>query len=168
QFISLLTRFSTECGTKFEESIRYSFQRLNELEEADTVEKVILWLLTTGNSYIDLLTEKDADPQETIINRAIIYIRENYASQDLSLSTIASNCHISPSYLSRIFKQKKGHTITEQVNRTRIEEAKYILQDCDSTVSETAQKVGFADRSYFYKVFKKQVGLSPSVYKGRF
>jgi two-component system response regulator YesN len=168
EFISLLTRFSTECGTKFEESIRYSFQRLNELEEADTVEKVILWLLTTGNSYIDLLTEKDADPQETIINRAITYIRENYASQDLSLSTIASNCHISPSYLSRIFKQKKGHTITEQVNRTRIEEAKYILQDCDSTVSETAQKVGFADRSYFYKVFKKQVGLSPSVYKGRF
>jgi AraC-like DNA-binding protein/MoxR-like ATPase len=168
EFISLLTRFSTECGTKFEESIRYSFQRLNELEEADTVEKVILWLLTTGNSYIDLLTEKDTDPQDAIINRAISFIRENYASQDLSLSTIADSCHISPSYLSRIFKQKKGHTITEQVNRTRIEEAKHILQECDSTVNETAQKVGFADRSYFYKVFKKQVGLSPSTYKSKF
>lgn len=168
EFISLLTRFATECGTKFEESIRYSFKKLNELEEADTVEKVILWLLTTGNSYIDLLTEKDADPQETTINRAISYIRENYPSQELSLKAIATHCHISPSYLSRIFKQKKGYTITEQINRIRIEEARRLLQRTDLTVSETAKKVGFGDRSYFCKVFKKQIGLSPSDYKNRF
>ncbi|MGB4429398.1 MAG: PocR ligand-binding domain-containing protein [Thermacetogeniaceae bacterium] len=121
EFISLLTRFATECGTKFEESIRYSFKNLNELEEADTVEKVILWLLTTGDSYIDLLTAKDTDPQEAIINNAISYIKDNYSSPDLSLEKIAGHCHISPSYLSRIFKKKMGFSLTEQVNRTRIE-----------------------------------------------
>ncbi len=168
EFISLLTRFATECGTKFEESIRYSFKRLNELEEADTVEKVILWLLTTGNSYIDLLTEKDTDPQETIINNAISYIRINYPSQELSLKVIANHCHISPSYLSRIFKKKKGYTITEQVNRTRIEEARRLLQVSNSTIEEIALKAGFSDRSYFCKVFKKQVGLIPRYYKKRF
>ncbi len=168
EFISLLTRFATECGTKFEESIRYSFKRLNELEEADTVEKVILWLLTAGNSYIDLLTEKDTDPQETIINNAISYILTNYPSQELSLPVIADYCHISPSYLSRIFKDKKGYTITEQVNRTRIEEARHLLQVSNSTIEKIAKKVGFSDRSYFCKVFKKQVGLSPSDYKKRF
>lgn len=168
EFISLLTRFATECGTNFEESIRYSFKRLNELEEADTVEKVILWLLTTGNIYIDLLTEKDVDPQETIINNAVSYIRSNYPSQGLSLKIIADHCHISPSYLSRIFKQKKGYTITQQVNRTRIEEARHLLQVSDSTIEEIAKKVGFNDRSYFCKVFKKQVGLSPSDYRKRF
>lgn len=168
EFISLLTRFATECGTKFEESIRYSFKNLNELEEADTVEKVILWLLTTGESYIDLLTAKDTDPQETIINHAISFIRDNYSSQDLSLEVIANHCHISPSYLSRIFKKKMGFSLTEQVNRTRVEEAKRLLQVSDATVNETAANVGFADRSYFCKVFKKQVGLSPSDYKNRF
>lgn len=168
EFVSLLTRFATECGTKFEESIRYSFKNLNELEEADTVEKVILWLLTTGESYIDLLTAKDVDPQDTIINNAISFINDNYSSPDLSLEKIADHCHISPSYLSRIFKKKMGFSLTEQVNRTRIEEAKRLLQMSDATVNETAAKVGFTDRSYFCKVFKKQVGLSPSDYKNRF
>ncbi len=168
EFISLLTRFATECGTKFEESIRYSFKRLNELEQADTVEKAILWLLTTGDAYIDLLTAKEADPLETTVNQAISFIQENYTSVELSLKVIANQCGISPSYLSRIFKNKKGYTITEQINRTRIEEAKRILQGSDITVEETAKQVGFGDRSYFCKVFKKQVGLSPSDYKKRF
>jgi two-component system response regulator YesN len=84
------------------------------------------------------------------------------------LPVIADYCHISPSYLSRIFKDKKGYTITEQVNRTRIEEARHLLQVSNSTIEEIAKMVGFSDRSYFCKVFKKQVGLSPSDYKKRF
>ena len=116
EFISLLTRFATECGTKFEESIRYSFKNLNELEDADTVEKVILWLLTTGDSYIDLLTTKDTDPQETIINNAISFIKDNYSSPDLSLEKIAGHCHISPSYLARFLRKNgvQSHRTGEQ------------------------------------------------------
>lgn len=168
EFISLMTRFATECGTKFEESIRYSFNKLQELEQADTVEKVILWMLTTGNNYIDLLAINNIDPNEGVINQALSYIQEYYDSKDLSLQVIAEHCHISPSYLSRIFKQKKGCTITEHINKTRVEEAKHLLQQPDTTITDTAKKVGFSDRSYFSKVFKKIMGLSPSDYKKRF
>lgn len=168
EFISLMTRFATECGTKFEESIRYSFNKLPELEEADTVEKVILWMLTTANSYIDLLAVNNIDPNEGVINQVLSYIQEFYDSKDLSLEVIAEHCHISPSYLSRIFKQKKGYSITDQVNKTRIEEATHILQKSELTLADVAKKVGFSDRSYFSKVFKKIMGLSPSEYRKRF
>lgn len=169
EFISLLTRFATECGTRFEESIHYSFNRLQELKDADTVEKVILWLLATGDCFINLLTNNNnTDPNEMVIHQALSYIEENYSSEDLSLQEIAINCHISPSYLSRIFKRKRGYNITEQVNMVRIEKAKRLLQESDLAIVEAAKRVGFSDRSYFCKVFKKLVGLSPSDYKKRF
>jgi len=89
-------------------------------------------MLTTGNNYIDLLAINNIDPNEGVINQALSYIQEYYDSKDLSLQVIAEHCHISPSYLSRIFKQKKGCTITEHINKTRVEEAKHLLQQPDT------------------------------------
>jgi two-component system response regulator YesN len=129
------------------------------------VEKVFLWLLTIGNSYIDLLTEKTSDESDLVINRALTYIQQNYSSQGLSLKEVAGAIYVSPPYLSRLFKKRKGYNLTEHINRVRIEQAKQLLQQPESKIAEVATLVGFADRSYFCKVFKQLVGVSPNEYK---
>lgn len=168
EFISSLARLATECGIKFEESFRYGMLRFSELEEADTVEKVFLWLLSTGNSYLDLLAEQKEDEGEAVIRKAIAYIEDNYGSPDLSLEEISKACYISPNYLSRLFKKKRGCTLMEHLRNVRINQAKLLLQEGDMTMSEVAQSVGYSDRTYFCKVFKQVVGLSPAEYRRRF
>lgn len=168
EFIGSLARLATECGIKFEESFRYGMLKFNELEEADTVEKVFLWLLSTGNSYIDLLASQKEDEGEAVIKKAMTYIQNNYGSPDLSLEEISKACYISPTYLSRLFKKKKGYTLMEHIRNVRIAQAKLLLQERDLTMSEVAQSVGYSDRTYFCKVFKQVVGLSPTEYRKKF
>ncbi len=168
EFVGSLARLATECGIKFEESFRYGMLKFNELEKADTVEKVFLWLLSTGNSYIDLLADQKKDEGEAVIKKAMSYIQNNYVSPDLSLEEISKACYISPTYLSRLFKKKKGYTLMEHIRNVRIEQAKLLLQERDMTTSEVAQSVGYSDRTYFCKVFKQVVGLSPNEYRKKF
>lgn len=165
EFISFLSRTSTECGVEFEKSIQFGISRLKDLETANTVEKVMLWLLTTGNSYIEMLGEHNCTDSQTTITKAIAYVQNNYASQNLSLKAVAKGIYISSSYLSRQFKQEKGCSMTEYINRVRIERAKELLLETQKTNDDIANNVGYKDRSYFCKVFKQIVGVTPNEYR---
>lgn len=165
EFVISLGRLATEFGVKFEESFRYGILKFKQLEEADTVEKVFLWLLSIGNSYIDVLAKHTTSESEAVVKKAVGYIEEHYASPDLSLDEIAKAAFISPTYLSRLFKKKMGYTLMEHIRNIRIDRAKQLLQQPDKNTTEVAHSVGYSDRSYFCKVFKQIVGLSPNEYR---
>ncbi|MNC61757.1 HTH-type transcriptional activator Btr [compost metagenome] len=59
-----------------------------------------------------------------------------------------------------------GDTFTEYINRYRIEKAKELLRTTPSKVHEIARNVGYWETGYFYKQFKKYMGISPTEYKG--
>lgn len=166
EFIGLLVRLSTESEMDFNESIRISSPKFGELEEADTLEKVMLWLLNAGNSYIEeLLAQNGLDNGNDTINKAVFFIQNNFTSATLSLAEVSKACFISPAYLSRLFKKEKGYSITKHINNVRIEQAKLLLQTPEITVMDVAYRVGYNDRSYFNKVFKQITGLSPNEYR---
>lgn len=167
EFISHLARLATESGLKFEDSMTYSLLKIKELEEADTVEKVFLWLLTICDYYVDILSKNVDDHHEKLVTKAISYIEENYQMQGLSLKDVAEATYTSPAYLSRLFKKEKGVTLTDYLNNIRIEKAKMLLQHNKKTIEEIASEVGYKDRSYFCKIFKQIVGVSPKEYRNR-
>lgn len=165
EFISFLTRLATECGVKFEELMVLNDLRLKELDEADTVEKVVLWLLAVGKSLIELIAKKYEAEGDSVLNRVINYIQKNYVSENLSIKEVAKATYITPAYLGRLFKKSIGYSFTEYVNRVRVDKAKTMLRKTDQTTEMIAKNVGFKERSYFCKVFKKYVGLSPNEYR---
>lgn len=82
------------------------------------------------------------------------------------LTRISEQIGFSPSYTSRMFKQLTDLTITEYLNRLRIEKAKQFLKDHPHLkVYEVAHLVGFQDQMYFQKMFKKLCGMTPKQYK---
>ncbi|EHI57997.1 helix-turn-helix domain-containing protein [Hungatella hathewayi] len=99
-----------------------------------------------------------------LIQRVLIMIEANLAS-DLSLKAIAGELNINASYLSHLFKKEVGITLTEYVNKTRIEESLVCLNGTDMQIQAIGQKVGIYDLAYFTKLFKKQIGMSPSDYR---
>lgn len=166
EFISSLARLATECGLDFEKSFSYSSSKLKELESADTTEKVVLWLVSMGYFYIDLISRNQkTDETEDVLNRSIDYIQKNYTSADITLDEIAQASYVSSAYLNRLFKKKQGCTVMEFVKNTRLEHAKLLLRQSEHTVEEIAESVGYNSRSYFSKLFKKEVGVSPNEYK---
>ncbi len=84
---------------------------------------------------------------------------------DLSLKTQAQLLNVNPSYLSTLFKKETGSTLTEYVNRKRIEHALLLLNSTDMQIQMIAQYCGIADVNYFTKTFKKIVGKTPKEYR---
>lgn len=84
---------------------------------------------------------------------------------DLGLKTQAELLNVNPNYLSTLFKKETGSTLTEYVNRKRIEKALFLLNSTDLQISSVAQFCGIPDANYFTKLFKKQIGITPKEYR---
>ncbi len=78
-----------------------------------------------------------------------------------TLEKLASRCHISPNYLSEMFRKTTGATLTDYLARVRVENAMEALRDPHRRISEIAFAVGFRSLSQFNRVFKQITGFSP-------
>lgn len=111
-----------------------------------------------------LQLEKDRKLDNYIISKVKNYMQDNYSS-NINLQSIANHVHVNSSYLSRLFHQKTGETITKTLTGIRIEKAAELLKNPEIKSYEVAARVGFDDPSYFAQAFKKHTGLSPKEYK---
>lgn len=94
------------------------------------------------------------------INRAMNYMNENYQNP-LTLNQVASYVHLSPCYLSRMFKRETGAGFLECLSRIRVEKAIELIRAGEDHVYEIATKVGYNDTVYFGQIFKKYVHKTP-------
>lgn len=99
------------------------------------------------------------------VNRAIQYVAEHY-TDDLTVQQLADTVGVSPDYLSRQFRMMTGVAVHDYIQRYRISRSLGYLQQGYS-VQEVAEKCGFNSISYFSRVFKKEVGVPPTLYKQR-
>ena len=94
------------------------------------------------------------------------YIENNYFDVNLNLNTVAEYFSITPSYLSRKFKDKYNRSINDYLYEVRIDHAKKLISDTSLKVGEIAQITGFMDSNAFIRIFKKYTGTTPGKYKG--
>lgn len=96
--------------------------------------------------------------------QALDYMRSNY-EKNLTLSILAEELSVNASYLSRLLKKETGSNFVDILAGIRISRAKQLLLEKGSRVTEVGSAVGYADYAYFYQVFKRMEGISPSEYK---
>ncbi|MBO5303594.1 MAG: helix-turn-helix domain-containing protein [Lachnospiraceae bacterium] len=84
---------------------------------------------------------------------------------DLSLKAQSELLNVNSSYLSTLFKKETGLTLTEYVNRKRIEHAIFLLNTTNMQIQTAATYCGIPDVNYFTKIFKKMVGKTPKEYR---
>lgn len=98
------------------------------------------------------------------INEIAEYITHNY-QYNISLADIADKFYISKSYLSRIFKEVTGFTVNEYINVIRTKKAQLMLENTEYSITQIAEMIGYDSITYFEKVFKKYIELSPLKYR---
>lgn len=92
------------------------------------------------------------------------YINEHY-SEPVSLVSLSDYIHLSPSYVSSMFKAFMGIGFKEYLTRVRMKKACEMLRDTGMKVYEIAIKAGYSDYISFIKSFKKEIGLTPQKYR---
>ncbi len=92
------------------------------------------------------------------------YLDEHYREK-IRLDTLSEKFYINKFYLTRIFKEQFGVSITDYVLQLRITTAKQLLRFSDKTVDEIALCCGMNDASYFSRMFKKIEGVSPGQFR---
>lgn len=114
--------------------------------------------------YCALVKEHSLKNISPLSRDAVNYIHFNLNS-NLTVSNIADYLCITPNYLYRIFKKEFNISVIDYINQKRIKESIKLIKKTDMQVQQIAEKVGFNDISYFCRVFKQQLGKSPSKYK---
>lgn len=85
-----------------------------------------------------------------------------------SASDYATLMNLSDKHLNRICRSCLNKTSTELISERIIQEAKRLLVSSDKNISQTAYELGFKDKSYFSRLFKKQAGMSPQEFISKY
>lgn len=85
--------------------------------------------------------------------------------EDLCASMIAAQMGYSEAHLSRLFKESGGVTLHHFIQQSRMERARHMLKDSDEKIYRIAQLCGYRHTSYFIRVFKSAVGITPQEYR---
>lgn len=92
------------------------------------------------------------------------YINDNFQNE-LNLSILSNKFLVSEKYLSSLFKELTGYTLTSYITNIRIDKSKLLLEKSNLNIQNIAYLCGFNDYFYFAKLFKKITGLTPSEYR---
>jgi hypothetical protein len=126
--------------------------------------------LYTWAKYLYQEKHTQAPAEQLLLEVYHKYLKQANIKMDtnmsLSLQQMSEELEINPAYLSREFsKYFENLTFGDYIRKMRIEKAIHFMQTTDYSLTEIAYLTGFSDQSHFNRIFKKQMGENPSLYK---
>ena len=158
----------SRIAPEMEDKIRRSFQRLPKLDATGVQDLMNMGLLLS--SYLDQILAAIHLPEITgelnRKNQIEKFIADN-GLNPIKLADLACFLGISLSRTSQLLRMYFGESLSDLVNRHRIDYAKSILKRSELPVKMVADKAGFESLEYFYRVFKKHTGLTPQQFRNQ-
>lgn len=139
-------------------AIAYKIEACQNLEELDQLNNEML------RKYCLLVRNHSMQNYSKLVQQTLTIINFDLTA-DLSLAVLAAQLNVNASYLSTRFKQEMDETLTDYITKKRVEHAILLLNSTDLAISDIANRCGIPDLQYFSKVFKKQIGHTPSGYR---
>jgi two-component system response regulator YesN len=137
----------------------------NTLNKAETIEEIHAHFFQMFEEIIFGIEEKKSNKHDDLIQQINHIITNEYTDPNLSINSIAQSIDMSPVYIGRLYKQYTLVTIGDSIAEVRINKSKELLMENKLPIATIAEQIGFLNSSYFYKIFKKWTGITPSEYK---
>ena len=115
-------------------------------------------------SYCLLTKQHSLSKYSQVVKDALMFINLNISS-NLTVKRVANEVGLSPDYLTRLFKKELGVNIITYINQKRIYTSLKLLKSTDLSIEEVGYLIGLDNTSYFYTLFKKEMGVSPKQYR---
>ena len=164
ELVVLISRATIDAGADVNEIFGFSGDYIRKIEHFTSIEELSVWVTGIMHRFIDYTFDFSRIKHIDAVYKAMEYVRANY-DKKLTLDEIARSAYLSKAYLSSIFKEETGESLSGYINRVRIEKSKILLMNKDVSLIDIANLCGFEDQSYFTRVFKKMVGVSPKKYR---
>jgi len=132
---------------------------------ADLNLKELLIRLIQSQHLCQIRDETQGNTNGSRLHYVLHYINENLGDH-ISIDTLSRKAYMSRNEFYRWFKEQFGVTPLEYVNRERMKLAKQLLADPRQTLQSISLQCGFSDVNYFIRLFKKQEGITPGMYRG--
>lgn len=164
---TLFTRAIISGGVHPEHAYSLSdvfIMQIEETNEAASLKELEYEMLY---AFVQTVQNEKKPSYNSIVNKTISFIHDEIFG-DLSLERLAANVNVHPYYLSTLFKQEVGISITEYISRNRIEDSKYFLIHSDLRILDIAVLLGFCNQSYYTRLFKKYMSMTPQQYRNRY
>lgn len=91
------------------------------------------------------------------------YIRQHYA--DITIQDLVETFHFQEDYFNRLIKNYTRLTYSAYVQQIRLNHAEHLLKTTTQSIDEIAETVGYHNKGYFYKIFQKKYGVTPSRFR---
>ena len=164
ELLSVLSRAAIQGGANAEAVLAISDQYIQKLRRLPSQEDVAQWLAQALRGYTALVFNLVDTKYEIVIQKAISYMQIN-CERNLTLGEVADYVGYSHSHFSKVFKEEMGCSFRSQLNQLQVEKSKVMLLASNASMSEIYAACGFEDQSYFCKVFKRLVGVTPDRYR---
>ena len=121
--------------------------------------------ITRETVSVEVFGKSDVIPESyRKVHGVLNYLNSNYKEQ-ITSGELEEKFACNFDYINRVFKKNIGKTIFVYLNEYRIHRACVLLETTSMKISAISNQVGFPDESYFNKVFKKFVGVTPGQYE---
>lgn len=136
-----------------------------EINQLQTVAEIMDKVESIVSSIVSSVNLQREGQKNAAVDLAMRFIEENYFKEGLCLQDVAKEVHISPTYLSILFKQEKNINFSDFLLETRMKKAMELIRYQNFKTYEVAEKVGYGNPQYFSVSFKKYTGYSPVEFK---
>jgi two-component system response regulator YesN len=157
-----LYHLCVETNVNTDEIFGVGLTAIDDILKVDTPSQIKQKLVQISHTILGKIQNRKSSNK--IIELSLKYIEENY-HKDLNLDSVANSVYINSGYFCILFKKTMGTNFIEYLHKKRIEKACEILTDIHSKSYEVALKVGYSNEKYFYQIFKKHTGMTPTQYK---
>lgn len=132
--------------------------------EMQSLDEIKAWFVSKISIACRNVVQNKEKQSISSVEKAKAYMMEKY-NKDISLDDVSREVDISPYYFSKLFKEETGENFIEYLTNIRIEKAKQLLTGSALSMKEICGEVGYADPNYFSRIFKKNVGVTPTDFK---
>ena len=130
---------------------------MNQLEEI--LDEII-------DDFVENNQQTTSDSIKSGIQKAVVYIEEHF-EENLSLSSLSAQFHVESSYFSKMFRKETGENLMLYICKKRMEKAVEYMKNSERSLTEIAFMVGYDDYTYFNKVFRKMMNISPREFRNQ-
>jgi AraC-like DNA-binding protein len=165
ELIALISRAVIETGASSSRVLQISHERVMALNGLRDGVELRAWALAALEALQHEVAFRESVDQ--VVERALQFMDENFSRPDLQLKGVAEAVHVSPSHLAHLLRTHVGASYVKYMTLLRMEEGKRLLAETDLKVAAIAGRAGYDDPAYFYRVFRREVGVTPSQYRRR-
>jgi two-component system response regulator YesN len=167
ELINIVNRVARETDIDIKKVYSDKDIPYDSMRKMETLIEMREWIFRSYTRLADIIGEiKANDSYSEYTKKAISYIQKNY-TQNVSLNEAAEHIGISSSYLSRVFKEDCGIGFVEYLNNIRVGYAKQLIETEGLKLKDVAKRVGFNNYTYFFKVFKDVLNVTPGARQDR-